>query len=197
MFPCSILSMASADNVGSVVCVFLCLCLVALASMKIMGLRMMLLVLDQRRQDSATAGYLHLVVRRFLYCYARGHHADAGVWCRRLAESYCINVLHKKYAKKRRPYPSLGLMIDDLPYAISWARVYDLCEVQKEIATYLGCHLSDATVWADLRKMQEYGNRGVHATAYNSHRLYADPSVFVATLRIALLTLELQPRSRL
>ena len=45
--------------------------------------------------------------------------------------------------------------------------------------------------------MQAYGNKGVHAHAFYSDRLVADPSVFVATLRIVLLTLELQPRSSL
>ena len=62
---------------------------------------------------------------------------------------------------------------------------------------YLGCHLTVATVWDDLLKMQAYGNNGVHAHAFYSDRLVADSSVFVATLRIVLLTLELQPRSSL
>ena len=88
-------------------------------------------------------------------------------------------------------------MLYDLPYAISWARVFDLCEVYQEIAMYLGCHLSVATVWDDLLKMQAYGNNGVRGHAFYSDRLVADPIVFVATLRIVLLTLELQPRSSL
>ena len=165
--------------------------------MTIMGLRMILLLLGARRHESPTASYLHLGLTRFLYCYARGHYADAGVWCRRLAESFCIIVLHKKYAARRKKYPLLGRMLHELPYSISWARVFDRTRRYKELASYLGCHLTVATVWDDLHKMQAYGNKGVHAHAFYSDGLVADPSVFVATLRIVLLTLELQPRSSL
>ena len=162
-----------------------------------MCLRMFFLQLAQRRHESPTCTYLHLGFSRFLYYYARGHYADAGVWSRRLAEAFCINVLHKKYVAEEKSYPLLGRMVYDLPYSISWSRVFDLCEEVKETATYLGCHLSARTVWDDLLKMQSYGNKGVHAHSYFSHRPVADPSVFVATLRIALATLELQRRSSL
>ena len=51
-----------------------------------------------------------------------------------------------------------------LGYRISsWSRVYDLCEEGKDIATYIGSHLSAATVWDDLKRMQRYGNNGAHA----------------------------------
>ena len=57
-------------------------------------------------------------------------------------------------------------MVYDIPYSISWSRAYDLCEEGKDIATYLGCHLSAATVWDDLKRIERYGNIGVHAHAY-------------------------------
>lgn len=166
-----------------------------------MSLRMTLLELKQRRHESSAAAYLHLGLSRFLYYYARGHYADAGVWSRRLAEAFCINALHKKYAAEGTShvstYPLLGRMVSDLPYSISGPRVYDLCEEGKDTATYLGCHLSAATVWDDLKRMQRYGNNGAHAHSYFSRHPVADPSVFVATLRIALLTLESQRLARL
>ena len=74
---------------------------------------------------------------------------------------------------------------------------------------YLGCtrflhkygrgHFVDATVRDDLRMMQSYGNGCVQSLMDQSpNPPGADPSVFVATLRIVLLALELQqPSSRL
>ena len=166
-----------------------------------MGLRMIVLRLEQRRHESAMAAYVHLGFTRFLYYYARGHYADAGVWSRRLAEAFCINVLQKKYAAQGTRhvsmYPLLGGMVYDLPHSISWPRAYDLCEEGKDTATYLGCHLSVATVWDDLERMRRYGNNGAHAHSYFTGPPTADPSVFIATLRIALATLELQPMASL
>ena len=108
-------------------------------SMITMCLRMFFLQLAQRRHESPTCTYLHLGFSRFLYYYARGHYADAGVWSRRLAEAFCINALHRKYAAAGTShvstYPLLGRMVSDLPYSISWSRVYDLCEEGKDTAT--------------------------------------------------------------
>jgi len=102
-----------------------------------------------------------------VFCITTLGDADAGVWSRRLAEAFCINALHKKYAAAGTShvstYPLLGRMVSDLPYSISWSRVYDLCEEGKDTATYLGRHLKAATVWGDLKGMQRYGNNGAHA----------------------------------
>ena len=162
-----------------------------------MGLRMLVLRLEQRRHESAIAAYVHLGFTRFLYHYARGHYADAGVWSRRLAEAFCINALHKKYAAEQTPYPLLGELVYDLPNSISWSRAFDLCDDGKWIATYLGFHLSVLTVWDDLQKMWHLSNDGAHAHSYFTGPPTADASVFIATLRIALATLELQPMARL
>ena len=159
-----------------------------------MGLRRTLLQLEQRRFEGPHAAYIHLGFSRFLYYYARGHYADAGVWSRRLAEAFCINVLHTKYTDQSS-YPLLGGMLYDLPYSISWARVFDLCD--DVTAMYLGCHFTVSTVWDDLQTMRAYGNNGVHAHSYFFDRPAADPSVFLATLRIVLASMEMQRKARL
>ena len=156
-----------------------------------MGLRITLMQLEQRRHDSPMAAYVHLGFPRFLYYYGRGFYVDAGVWSRRLAEAFCINALHEKYADEEEPYPLLARMVYDLPYFISWSRAFDLCDDFKETAAYLGCHMSALTVWDDLHKMRVYGNSGAHAHSYFLESPNADPDVFLATLRIAVATSEL------
>ena len=168
---------------------FLPACLVVLASMATTGLRMIILLLFERRHESRTAAYVHLGFTRFLYCYARGHYADAGVWCRRIAEAFCINALREEYADEKLPL--LARMVYELPYSISWSRAFDLCDDFKETAAYLGCHMSALTVWDDLHKMRVYGNSGAHAHSYFLESPNADPDVFLATLRIAVATSEL------
>ena len=133
---------------------------------------------------------------RFMAAYARGQYEDAAIWCRRIAECFCIVVLRDGYVVQE--VGLLGEMLYQLPEHLLNARVWDdLCGTAASIAVSMGCFLSTQSIRDDLGWLQWYGNQGAHAHPYfDGNPVKARPEVVTAVLRIVLLFVSYNRASR-
>ena len=151
-----------------------------------MQLSILFAILQDMAAEGLAGRYMHFAALRFVKAYGRRHY-DAAVWCRRIAECFCLIATPTRYHEYL-----LGDLIDALPSVISWSTV---CAVLKdidgrpqEVAVSIGCQFTASTVWHDLKLMQWYGNQGTHAHAFlKAKPVEADPQVFLATVRVLLL----------
>ena len=73
--------------------------------------------------DSRRMSYMAGAYCRFMAAYARGQYEDAAIWCRRIAECFCIVVLRDGYAVQE--VGLLGEMLYQLLEHLVNARVWD------------------------------------------------------------------------
>ena len=152
-----------------------------------MQLSILFAILQDMAAEGLAGRYMNFAALRFVKAYGRRHYDDAAVWCRRIAECFCLIAVPPSYHEYL-----LGDLIDALPSVISWSTVYDvLKDIEgrpQEVAVSMGCQLTASTVWHDLKLMQWYGNQGTHAHAFlKAEPVSADPHVFLATVRLLLL----------
>ena len=156
-----------------------------------MSLQELSMLLLRLSNHGIAAKYVGFGFRRFLESYARGHHDDGAVWSRRIAEAFCITATHPSAHQYL-----LNDLIKMLPDEISWPTAYSFVQHRRdrlyETARRMGLHLTQRTVWHDLKRMQRYGNHGTHAHGYLSEEpAVADPEAFLATVRIAIVFVHL------
>ena len=131
---------------------------------------------------------------RFFRAYGRGDYDEAGIWCRRIAEAFCLAILGNEYEEAL-----LAELIWALPDRVCTLRAYDLINSEvSSVGSTFGMGLSSASISDDLGVLRQYGNTAAHAhSAIFGYPVGPDPRVFVAVIRVVLCAVYMQPHSKL